>query len=285
MIGQTSEPVWLVTGASKGIGRDVVRAALSSGARVVAASRDPSSLVEWATAQGYAERVLAVAMDVVDEVSVAAGIEAAVDRFGAIDVVVNNAGYLLYGGVEELSADEVRRSFGVNVFGLLNVTRAVLPVMRGRRSGRVINMSSISADVTSPGTGLYSATKAAVQMLSEALDDEARDLGIRSIAVCPGGVRTDFLDASSAQRASTVIDDYTSVHRVERALSAGNHRQGGDPQRVAEVIVELATMDDPPSRIYLGRDALAAIERTEHRVLADVERYRELSESITRTGE
>lgn len=273
--------VWLVTGASKGIGSHVVEAALAHGGLVIAGSRHPEQLARWAVEQGTQDRVLSVALDVTDESSVAAAVRVALEQFGRIDVLVNNAGYLLHGGIEELSDAEVRRSFDVNVFGLLNATRAVLAVMREQGAGRVINMASISANVTSPATGLYSATKAAVLMLTEALAEEGQDVGVSATAICPGGVNTDFLDSSSARRADAVIDAYRSVHQAEEGLSRGNHRQGGDPRKVAEAIVEVAGMDRPPRRLYLGEDALGAISKNQSDVIAEVHRHRELSKSTT----
>lgn len=285
MSGETNEfgaeAVWLVTGASKGIGREIVEVALGQGCRVIAGSRNPDELAQWAIDQNLHDRLLSVALDVTDETSVAEAVGSGLDHFGRIDVLVNNAGYLLYGGIEELSDAEVRASFGVNVFGLLNVTRAVLAVMREQRSGHVIDLASISANVPSPGTGLYSATKAAVLMLTEALADEGRDIGVRATAICPGGVRTDFLDSSSARRAEMTIEDYRSVHQVEDSLARGNHRQGGDPRKVAEAILSVAGMEEPPRRLYLGRDALAAIRRNQADVLDEVARYQGLGESTT----
>lgn len=275
------QSVWLVTGASKGIGREVVEAALNHGDRVIAGSRHPEDLAQWALTNELQDRVLSVALDVTDESSVADAVDAGLERFGRVDVLVNNAGYLLHGGIEELSDAEVRTSFDVNVFGLLNVTRAVLAVMREQGSGHVINMASISANVTSPATGLYSATKAAVLMLTEALADEGRDTGVRATAICPGGVRTDFLDSSSARRAEKVIAAYRSVHQVEDSLARGNHRQGGNPAKVAEAIVAVADMEQPPRRLYLGQDAVAAIRRSQTAVLEEVTRHQELSESTT----
>lgn len=274
-------PVWLVTGASKGIGKDIALAAAASGAHVIAGSRHPDSVTAWSETSDDASQITTTELDVTSEASVHKVIEDIAATHGRLDVVVNNAGYLLYGGVEELTDAEVRRSFDVNVFGLLNVTRQALKIMRSQRFGHVINMSSISADITSPATGLYSATKAAVLKFSEALADEGKELNIHTTAVCPGGIRTDFLDPSSAQRADNVIDDYTEVHTVETQLSEGNHRQGGDPAKVADAIVALATMEAPPSRLYLGRDALQAIDKKTGEIRDSIEQHRHLSESIS----
>lgn len=274
------QPVWLVTGASKGIGRSVAEVAAASGALVFAGTRDVSAVETWASGSTHAARIVPLSLDVDSEQSVESAIAAVVRRAGRIDVLVNNAGYLLYGGVEELSDAEVRRSFGINVFAVLAMTRAVLPIMRGQSSGRIVNMASISANLSSPATGLYSATKAAVLQLSEALDQEVSPLGVRAVAICPGGVRTDFLDASSARRAEQRIEAYASVHDAEAQLARGNHRQGGVPAKVAEAILEVVQMTDPPSRLYLGSDAVGAIERISRSTLKSVDELRSLSTSI-----
>lgn len=271
-------PVWFVTGASKGMGLETVRAALAAGARVAATSRDAARLSE---AVGAPEgRFLAVEMSFDSEHSIQAAVDTAVETFGRLDVLVNNAGYALLGGVEEFSDHEVRANFDVNVFGLLAVTRAVLPVMRGQRSGTILNMASISANATGPATGLYSATKAAVLMLSEALADEVESLGISVTAICPGGVRTDFLDPSSARRAARRIADYTVVERTTEAYARLNHNQGGDPARVADVLVMLSQSENPPRRLYLGADAVHAIESICHQTVRDAERYKRISLSV-----
>lgn len=272
--------VWLVTGASKGMGLEIVRAALAAGHTVVGTSRSPERL--RAQVEAGADRFRAVAMDLGSAESAQATVDAVVAEFGRLDVVVNNAGYSLLGAVEEFSDAEVAANFEVSVFGLLRVTRAALGAMRRQRSGMIVNMASISATVTSPATGLYSATKAAVLMLTEAVAQEAAEFGVRATAVCPGGVRTDFLDASSSRRPADTIEDYTQVSRALAQLDGLNHAQGGDPALVARAIVELADLPNPPSRLYLGRDALHAVREQSARVLASADEHRELSESTTR---
>lgn len=271
-------PVWFVTGASKGMGLETVRAAIAAGARVAATSRDAVRLREAVAAPD--DRFLAVEMSFDSEQSIQAAVDTAVETFGRLDVLVNNAGYALLGGVEEFSDHEVRANFDVNVFGLLAVTRAVLPVMRRQRSGTIFNMASISANATGPATGLYSATKAAVLMLSEALADEVEGLGIRVTAICPGGVRTDFLDGSSARRSARRIEEYAVVERTMAAYARLNHNQGGNPTRVADVLVMLSQAGNPPRRLYLGVDALRAIEAICQETLRDAQRHREISLSI-----
>jgi NAD(P)-dependent dehydrogenase (short-subunit alcohol dehydrogenase family) len=186
--------VWMITGAARGIGARIAEAALAHGDAVVATSRDAASVQKRFPA---GDALLALPLDVTDEAQAAAAVQAALARFGRIDVLVNNAGYGLLGAVEEATADEVRRLYDTNVFGLLNVTRAVLPSMRARRSGRVINISSLGGYQSGPGFGVYCSTKFAVEGLSEALHGELAPLGIHVTVVEPGYFRTDFLDGNS----------------------------------------------------------------------------------------
>lgn len=275
----TDSPVWFVTGASKGIGLETVRAALARGARVVCTSRNPDEVRQHFDADAAGLR--AVPMSITSTQQIADTVQGAVDALGRIDVLVNNAGFATLGAVEDFSAGEVRDNFDVNVFGLLDVTQHVLPHMRRQRSGRIINLASISANVTGPATGLYSATKAAVLMLTEALADEVAPLGIHATAVCPGGVRTDFLDPTSRRHAGQQTADYVNVAAAIEEYGGLNHRQGGDPKLVAAALMSLAQMDQPPRRLYLGRDALRAIEHEIRSVTEDINRHRDLSLSIS----
>jgi NAD(P)-dependent dehydrogenase (short-subunit alcohol dehydrogenase family) len=181
-------------------------------------------------------------------------------RFGAIDVLVNNAGHGLVGAVEEASAAEIQQLFSVNVLGLLSVTRAVLPSMRARRRGHVINMSSIGGYRGATGFGVYCATKFAVEGLSEAMRAELAPLGVHVTAVEPGYFRTDFLDPASLRTSASVIADYAqTAGRVRAQVGDLNHQQPGDPAKLAEAILRLANMPEPPVRLPLGADTVAAI--------------------------
>lgn len=181
--------------------------------------------------------------------------------FGTIDVLLNNAGYGIVGAVEEVDDAAVRKVFDVNVFGLLAVTRAVLPIMRAQRSGHLIHLSSVAGFTGSPGWGVYAATKHAVEGLNESLRAELAPLNIRSTAVEPGTFRTDFLDDSSLASAPTVIDDYADTAAVTRRRAVeSNHAQVGDPLKAAKVIVDLAHLADPPIRLALGSDCLARFD-------------------------
>jgi NAD(P)-dependent dehydrogenase (short-subunit alcohol dehydrogenase family) len=244
--------VWFVTGASRGLGAEIARAALAAGHEVVATARDRASIPAAS---------LALALDVTDEAQARAAVDAAVARFGRIDVLVNNAGHGLVGAVEEASDQEVRAVFETNVFGLLNVTRAVLPVLRRQRSGHVLNMSSVGGFIQGGGWGVYGATKFAVEGLSEALHAELAPLGVRVTVVEPGLFRTDFLDPSSLHVAKEEIADYAGTSGAMRGgAESWNHSQPGDPAKAAAVLLEVVASEDPPVRIQLGADSVARVE-------------------------
>ncbi|WP_157218971.1 SDR family NAD(P)-dependent oxidoreductase [Flavisphingomonas formosensis] len=249
---------WFITGASRGFGALVVDRALARGDAVVATARSPRAVVDRF---GEQPNLLALALDVTDENQVGAAVEAAITRFGRIDVLLNNAGFGLMGAVEEASAAEVEAVYRTNVFGLLNVTRGVLPHMRAARSGRVLNISSIGGYRGAAGFGVYSSTKFAVEGISEALHAELAPLGIHVTVVEPGYFRTDFLDASSLSVSPVIIDDYVATAGRVRSVATGlNHAQPGDPAKLAQVLVDFADAANPPVRLPLGSDTVAAIE-------------------------
>jgi NAD(P)-dependent dehydrogenase (short-subunit alcohol dehydrogenase family) len=269
--------VWFITGASRGFGLEIARAALQRADTVVAAARDPK-VVERALDQS--EQLLAVELDVTDEREAQAAVNVALARFGQIDVLVNNAGRGLLGAVEEVSAEEVRSVFAVNVDGVLNVTRAVLPSMRARRSGRILNLSSVGGFGAWPGWGVYCATKFAVEGLSEALHAELLPLGLHVTVIEPGTFRTDFLDPSSLRRAARVIDDYNgSGGSARQWADTANHNQLGDPAKGAAAIVAVATSPEPPLRVQLGTDSLARVEAKLAQVATELAAWRTLAES------
>lgn len=266
---------WFITGASRGFGLLIAKQALSIGDAVVATARDPRSLVE---ALGEHPRLLAVKLDVTSESDAHAAVKAAVEKFGRIDVLINNAGYGLLGAVEEASASEVERLFQTNVFGLLAVTRAVLPIMRKQRAGHVMNVSSIGGYQAYPGWGVYGATKFAVEGITEALAAEVAPLGVRATVIEPGFFRTDFLDDRSLSRTASVIDDYAqTVGATRERAGEVNHAQPGDPAQLARAIITLAQAKDPPLRLALGSDTVARIEQKNASVAAELATWRELS--------
>ncbi|MBA4751031.1 MAG: SDR family NAD(P)-dependent oxidoreductase [Sphingopyxis sp.] len=249
---------WFITGASRGFGLRIAKLALEQGDNIVATARRAETVIE---ALGQRERLLALPLDVTDEAQARAAAAAAVEAFGSIDVLLNNAGFGLLGAVEEASAADVERVYGTNVFGLLNVTRAVLPVMRAQRSGRILNISSIGGYRAGPGFGVYSSTKFAVEGLSESLHAELAPLGVHVTVVEPGYFRTDFLDATSLTVSGGEIADYAeTAGRVRQVAADLNHGQPGDPDKLAQVLVDFADAANPPVRLPLGSDTVAAIE-------------------------
>ncbi|MBO9715795.1 MAG: SDR family NAD(P)-dependent oxidoreductase [Pseudoxanthomonas sp.] len=250
---------WFITGASRGFGARIAQLALAQGDNVVATARNPQTVVERL---GAHPRLLALPLDVTDEAQAVAAAARAVERFGRIDVLLNNAGYGLLGAVEEASGAEVEALYRTNVFGLLAVTRAVLPQMRARRSGRILNISSIGGYRAGAGFGVYCSTKFAVEGLSEALHAELAPLGIHVTVVEPGYFRTDFLDATSLSIAGRAIADYNATSGNVRNVASGlNHQQPGDPERLARLLVAFAEEPNPPVRLPLGSDTVAAIRK------------------------
>ncbi|GGP85450.1 SDR family NAD(P)-dependent oxidoreductase [Saccharothrix coeruleofusca] len=268
--------VWFITGASRGLGAEIARAALAAGDRVAVAVRDPRRLPEDLK---DSDRVLAVALDVTSTADIPAAVDAVVARFGGIDVLVNNAGRGLLGAVEEITDAEARSLFDLNVFGLINVTRAVLPVMRAAGGGKLVHIGSRSGFEGEPGVGLYSASKFAVAGISEALSAELAPFGIQSVVVEPGVFRTDFLDASSLSLAENRIAAYdgTPAHATLDWVDEANHAQLGDPVKGAALIHEVVSQDKLPSHLVLGRDAVERLEVKIDLLRGDLAAWREKS--------
>jgi len=269
--------VWFITGASRGLGARIAEAALAQGDAVVATARQAAAIEQRFGAQ---PGLLAVALDVTDEAQAARAVAVALDRFGRIDVLVNNAGFGLLGAVEEASADEVRRVYETNVFGLLNVTRAVLPSMRERRNGHVINISSLGGVQSFAGFGVYCSTKFAVEALTEALHAELAPLGLHATTVEPGYFRTDFLESQSLVTSPRVLDDYAgSAGRVREAARQISLNQPGDPERLAQAVLTLVAADTPPLRLPLGTDTLQVIADKQAFVERETAAWRALAAS------
>ncbi|MCA0754242.1 SDR family NAD(P)-dependent oxidoreductase [Paenibacillus sp. N4] len=247
--------VWFITGAARGIGLEILKAVLETGDHVVATVR--SSAQSLADKLGNPENLEVVLLDITDEQQAIAAANQAVQKFGKIDVLVNNAGYGLLSAVEEATADEVRKNFETNVFGLLNVTRAILPHMRHKRSGHIINISSVGGLSGYIGWGVYGSTKFAVEGLTESLALELAPLGIHATVVSPGFFRTEFLDASSLTRSDNIISDYAETVGEMRLFAAqANKKQPGDPVKLAKAIVKVAYAKKPPVHLPLGKDSL-----------------------------
>ncbi|AWW41338.1 oxidoreductase [Streptomyces cadmiisoli] len=269
---------WFITGASRGFGLEIARQALEQGDRVVATARKPEQVEEALT--GYGDRLLALALDVTDEAAAVSAVAAAVDAFGGIDVLVNNAGRGVLGAVEETSADAVRAVYDTNVFGLLHVTRAVLPVMRNQNQGHIINLSSIGGFSSVAGFGVYCSTKFAVEGLSEAMRQELAPLGVNVTIIEPGYFRTDFLDATSLDVQERTITDYAATSGAVRDAVPGlNHAQPGDPVKGAAAILAIAAAEAPPLRLQLGTDSADEMNRKVAQLRDEANAWRPLAVS------
>jgi len=267
--------VWMITGASQGFGLELVRAALQRGDSVMATSRNPQKVVT--AVQAPADRLLAVAMDLREPGQIAAEVQAAFARFGRIDVLVSNAGHGLLGAVEEANAAEIADVFETNVFGLLRVTQAVLPHFRNRRSGHVINLSSIGGLVGISGYGIYNSTKFAVEGLSESLAKEVAPLGIRVTIVEPGPFRTNFLGGSLVMTGKTLSVYDQTAGRTRAGAMERNGNQAGDPARAAEAIIKAVTSENPPLHLLLGKFAYEAATTKLDNLRKDFEAWREVT--------
>ncbi|GHF68345.1 NAD(P)-dependent dehydrogenase (short-subunit alcohol dehydrogenase family) [Amycolatopsis bartoniae] len=274
---------WFITGAGRGLGADIARAALAGGDNVAVAVRDPARLPADLR---NSDRVFAVALDVTRTGDIPAAVRSVVERFGGIDVLVNNAGRGLLGALEEVTDAEARSLFDLNVFGLINVTRAVLPVMRARGGGKLVHIGSRSGFEGEPGVSVYSASKFAVAGISEALSVELAPFGVQSMVVEPGVFRTDFLDRSSLSVAGHRIAAYdgTPAHATLEWAGEANHTQLGDPVKGAALIYEVACQDTLPTHLPLGRDALDRLEVKIAQRRDEVARWREKSAATAHNG-
>ncbi|MEV7814524.1 oxidoreductase [Streptomyces flaveolus] len=257
---------WLITGASRGFGRALAEAVLAAGDRLVATARRPEQLEPLVTR--YGDRVLPVALDVTDVAAAQRAVQSAVDAFGTLDVVVNNAGYANSAPIEEMAEDDFRAQFEANFFGVVNVTRAALPVLRAQRSGTFVQFSSLGGRVGgTPGMGAYQSAKFAVEGFSEVLANEVAPFGVRVVIVEPGAFRTDWQGSSMELHA--VGPDYEeTVGAMNKYRSENNGTQPGDPVRAAKVLIDVVNDDDPPRRLLLGAAAVtAALEAGEARAV------------------
>ncbi|MGI4793222.1 MAG: oxidoreductase [Janthinobacterium lividum] len=253
-MSQSITPVWLITGCSTGFGRELAQLVLKRGWRAVVTARDPKQIADLI--EGYEDTGLALTLDVTDAVHVAAAAQAAHDRFGQVDVLVNNAGYGYLAAIEEGEDNAVRAMFEANFFGLAAMTRAVLPGMRARRSGCIVNISSIGGLASFPATGYYHATKYAVEGLSESLALEVAPLGIKVVIVEPGPFRTNWAGPSIKQSASRIADYDATAGIRRKQTEERSGKQPGDPVRAAEAIIAAVQSPEPPLHLVLGKPAL-----------------------------
>jgi NAD(P)-dependent dehydrogenase (short-subunit alcohol dehydrogenase family) len=274
----TDRNVWFVTGAGRGMGVDIVKAALAAGHAVVATGRNTEAV---ARALGQADQLLVVKLDVTRPEDAKAAVAAAVERFGRIDVLVNNAGNFYAGFFEELPPEDFRAQVETNLFGPVNVTRAVLPIMRARRRGLIVTISSI-AGISGPAfVSAYAAAKFGVEGWMDSLTPEIAPFGIRTMLVEPGYFRTELLTEESTKYPKPLIDDYAEKTRATVAAWKGmNGLQGGDPAKLAKALVQLAGEAEPPLRWPAGADAVDAFEQKARALLAQANAHRELSSSL-----
>lgn len=244
--------VWFITGASRGLGKEYVEIALANGDKVAAAARNAAKITQ---VFGENENLLPIQLDVTKQEQMSPAVQATLDAFGRIDILVNNAGYAIFGALEEVSDKEIRDLFDTCVFGVLNMSRAVIPVMRQQASGRIINVSSKAGLIGDPGDVAYNAAKFAVDGASEGMSKELADWGIQVMSLCPGSFRTDFRDSSvSLREPANIMEEYNGklVHVAMDMSRAHQHDQIGDPKKAAKLIYEVATSERMPFKLLNG---------------------------------
>jgi len=266
--------VWLITGCSRGLGRALAEAVLAEGHQLVATARNPTQLADLV--ERYGDQVRAVALDVTDARAASNAIQAAVDAFGRLDVLVNNAGYGDVASIEDTSLADFRAQIETNLFGVISVTKAAIPLMREQRSGHIIQIASIGGRVGPPGGGAYAAAKWGVEGFSEVLAKEVGPLGIKVTLIEPGGMRTDFAGSSTTIRPSRPEYDAT-VGAIARFQRDYDGTQPGDPARAAAVILHIASLEETPLRLLLGSDAVHQAEQNDMALLEADRKWRELS--------
>ncbi|MFK7732472.1 MAG: oxidoreductase [Pseudomonadales bacterium] len=275
----TPKETWLITGCSTGIGRELALEVLGRGAQVAVTARNISAIAD--IVESYPDTAVAVALDVCEQSDIEAAFAATLERFGGIDVLVNNAGYGYLSAIEEGDSEQLRTMFETNFFGLLAMTQKVIPFMRERRSGCILNISSQAGLMGNPGTGFYSSSKYAVEGLTEALSKEVAPFGIKVCSIQPGPFRTDWA-GRSMQSNSSVVSDYDE-HVSSRINMIGeiDGRQPGDPKRAAGVIADVAAMENPPAQLLLGSVVLDTYKQKLVDLSEQIDRY----ESITRSAD
>lgn len=269
------EKIWFITGAGRGLGLAIAKAALEAGNCIVATARNKEKLEK---VFGTNPDVLSLSLNVTDKVSIAEAVKAAIERFGRIDVLVNNAGYGQLGWFEDTTDEQIRNQFETNVFGVMNVTRTVLPVMRAKRSGRIFTITSVSGVFSVAGGTIYASSKFAVEGLMEGLAQEVKPLGIHTTIIEPGFFKTDFLDGSSVKFSENSILDYAPQFNAFRKWHENmNHKQTGDPQKLGALLVKLSDMPEPPVRLAAGTDGYNCVIEKADNLRTEAERNKEMS--------
>lgn len=270
--------VWFITGAGRGLGADIAKAALAAGHSVVATGRDPKKVI---AALGESDNLLAVKLDITSAEEAQAAVVAAIARFGSIDVLVNNAGNFYAGFFEELSPAQFRDQIETLMFGPMNVTRAVLPTMRRQRAGLVLTISSTAGLVGQAFCSAYAAAKFGIEGWMESIAFELEPFGVRTMLVEPGFFRTELLGPDSTRWAELSIDDYAASTKATVAAWSGmNGKQGGNPAKLADALVKLGGLDKPPARFVAGADAVEAAEAKANTLLSQANTYRDMSSSL-----
>lgn len=272
---QNTNPVWFITGCSTGFGRELAKLVIERGWRAVVTARDRAKVADLV--QGAEDRVLALSLDVTEASQIAASVGAAREKFGRIDVLVNNAGYGYQSSIEEGEEGKIRAQFDANVFGLFALTRAVLPVMRAQKSGHILNITSVAGFVGFPASGYYAATKHAVEGFSASLAAEAGPLGIRVTCIEPGPFRTDWAGRSLVQTPNAIPDYADTAGARLKATSEKSGTQAGDPVRASEAMIRVTEMEDPPRHLVLGAWGYDAVTNRLKQALAEIEAWRETS--------
>ncbi|KLU54982.1 short-chain dehydrogenase [Paenibacillus sp. VT-400] len=273
--------VWFVTGATRGMGAEIAKVALAAGEQVVATGRKKDAVIH---ALGNAENLLPLALDVTDENQIKVAVKTAIDRFGRIDVLVNNAGYGHLGVFEESTMEEIQAQYDTNVFGLMAMTHEVIPYMRKQRSGRILNISSVAGLKGVFGGSIYNSSKFAVEGFSQAIAEEFAHFNVKVTAVSPGFFRTDFLDTSSAKYTDQGITEYAKPLAEFREFHDNrNHQQAGDPVKLAQVILKLSQIENPPVSFIAGSDGLTWADTVVKNQIEQIELWKDLSVSTDGT--
>lgn len=275
----SSKKVWFITGSNSGFGRSLTEAVLAKGDKVVATTRHPEEIEDLV--KQYPDTVKAVPLDITKAEEISNAIDTALSTFGQVDVLVNNAGFGTLGAVEEIEDEQVRNQFEVNCFGTLNLTKAFLPHFRQRKSGHILNVSSVGGFTSFPGTGIYSATKFAIEGYSEALAKEITPLGIKLILVEPGAFRTEFAGDSLATPDNPIDDYEETAHKFVKQQAEMSGQQPGDPDKAAQAMIKVVESDNPPMRLVLGEDALKATRQKIETFQKELDEWEDITTSTS----